>query len=171
MRANRRIRAAGAWGHLLLIAVLALGVFAMHTLGHPSGDREMTAGPGAGVVAGAGAAAYDGGAYDDTAYGNAAHAMAAMSPMDRPAAHHTSHTTHAHHTSGPSSHHSPGAGMDMTSLCVAVLGGWALACLLRLVVRRRADWLVLLRASALAVLRPNPPPRPPDLAQLSILRI
>ncbi|MCK7622798.1 DUF6153 family protein [Streptomyces sp. RS10V-4] len=151
MRANRRIRAAGAWGHLLLIAVLALGVFAMHTLGHPSGPREM-AGPAMGPAAhGTPAAA--------AAAGTTAHHGSDPAP-DRPT---------AHHGSGPSSH-SPGAGMDMTSLCVAVLGAWVLACLLRLVVRRRADWLVLLRAGAL-VLRPNPPPRPPDLARLSVLRI
>jgi hypothetical protein len=32
---NRRVRAAGALGHLLLVVVLALGVFVMHTVGHP----------------------------------------------------------------------------------------------------------------------------------------
>ncbi|MFJ4770944.1 hypothetical protein ACIP88_17825 [Streptomyces uncialis] len=40
MRIGRTLRTAGAWGHLLLVAVLALGVFMMHTVGHqesPSG--------------------------------------------------------------------------------------------------------------------------------------
>ena len=33
--ASRTVRAGGALGHLLLVAVLALGVFAMHGMGHP----------------------------------------------------------------------------------------------------------------------------------------
>lgn len=43
MSASRTIRAAGAWGHLLLV-VLALGVFAMHTVGHPATESEMAHG-------------------------------------------------------------------------------------------------------------------------------
>ncbi|MFD3418277.1 hypothetical protein [Streptomyces decoyicus] len=71
----------------------------------------------------------------------------------------------------PSSH-TPGTGMDMTTLCVAVLGALVLTSLLRAALSRRTDWLVRLCAGVVAILRPNPPPRrPPDLAQLSVLRI
>ncbi|MER7497832.1 DUF6153 family protein [Streptomyces pharetrae] len=35
VRASRCVRAGGAFGRLLLVVVLALGVFVMHTLGHP----------------------------------------------------------------------------------------------------------------------------------------
>ncbi|MEU6890697.1 hypothetical protein ABZ934_02665 [Streptomyces sp. NPDC046557] len=35
MSASRSGRAVGAWGHLLLVVVLALGVFVMHSVGHP----------------------------------------------------------------------------------------------------------------------------------------
>ncbi|PVC76188.1 DUF6153 family protein [Streptomyces sp. CS081A] len=37
-RAERRRQAGGALAHLLLVVVLALGVFLMHTLGHPEGS-------------------------------------------------------------------------------------------------------------------------------------
>ncbi|MFE4018203.1 hypothetical protein ACFXPZ_12405 [Streptomyces sp. NPDC059101] len=154
MRTSRRMRAAGAWGHLLLVAVLALGVFAMHTLGHPSGHSGAAGAP-MGTAATRAHPAPDHGT-----------AMAAMSAAPTAAPGHAV----AHH-GGKASSHPPGTGMDMTSLCLAVLGSWALAALLYGALRRRADWLVPLRAGALALLRPNPPPRPPDLAHLSILRI
>ncbi|CAM5269965.1 DUF6153 family protein [Streptomyces pharetrae] len=35
VRASRCVRTGGAFGRLLLVVVLALGVFVMHTLGHP----------------------------------------------------------------------------------------------------------------------------------------
>ncbi|MFE1442658.1 DUF6153 family protein [Streptomyces sp. NPDC058739] len=43
---STRLRLGGAFGYLLLIATLVLGVFAMHTLGHP----EHSSGPAAGGV-------------------------------------------------------------------------------------------------------------------------
>ncbi|MFD6370097.1 hypothetical protein ACFWGM_23930, partial [Streptomyces roseolus] len=68
----------------------------------------------------------------------------------------------------PDDGHAPGSGMDMTTLCVAVLAGWLLTGLVRAALGRRPDWLVLL----LARLAPHAPPRrPPDLARLSVLRI
>ncbi|WP_413813132.1 hypothetical protein [Streptomyces sp. OE57] len=83
----------------------------------------------------------------------------------------SSHSSDSHQDSKASSH-SPAMGMDMASLCVAVLGTWILAGLLRAVMSRGTDWLARLRDGAVATLRPNPPPRrPPDLAQLSVLRI
>ncbi|MFF3314879.1 DUF6153 family protein [Streptomyces sp. NPDC003035] len=81
----------------------------------------------------------------------------------------------AHHTTdeapAPSSHDS-GMDMDMTTLCVAVLGIWALARLVLAAFGRRPDWLVRLLGRLTRVRGPNAPPRrPPDLAQLSVLRI
>lgn len=61
--------------------------------------------------------------------------------------------------------------MDMASLCMAVLGTWALASLLYAALTARRDWPADLAARVFTLVRPDPPPRPPDLAQLSILRI
>ncbi|MCZ1019148.1 hypothetical protein [Streptomyces noursei] len=140
MRTSRRMRAAGAWGHLLLVAVLALGVFAMHTLGHPTGHADASRAP-------MGTAAH---AAATRAHPTPDHGMATMAgPAASP-----EHAT-AHH-GDTSRSHPPGKGMDMTSLCLAVLGSWALAGLLCLALRRRADRPVPLRAGTLAALRPNP---------------
>ncbi|MER5968097.1 DUF6153 family protein [Streptomyces sp. NPDC002057] len=130
-RAERRRRAEGALTHLLLVVVLALGVFLMHTVGHPEGS---------------------GGDPGTTSVGAAAHG--------------------AHGDEGSSAGHEPGTAMDMTTLCVAVLAGWLLAGLVRAALGRRPDWLALLLARLTAAPGPHaPPPRPPDLAQLSVLRI
>ncbi|MFH9738868.1 hypothetical protein ACH4MA_14350 [Streptomyces roseolus] len=60
----------------------------------------------------------------------------------------------------------------MTTLCVAVLAGWLLTGLVRAALGRRPDWLFLLLARLAPALAPHaPPPRPPDLARLSVLRI
>ncbi|MFF7441543.1 DUF6153 family protein [Streptomyces sp. NPDC008122] len=135
-RAERGARAGGAVGHLLLVVVLALGVFLMHAVGHPEGS---------------------GGGMD-----------AASAPH-----HSASAQAAAPHDHGDSdARHEPGSGMDMTTLCVAVLGAWLLAGLLRAALGRRPDWLALLLARLTPALGPHaPPPRPPDLAQLSVLRI
>lgn len=151
MSTSRTSRAAGAWGHLLLVVVLALGVLVMHSMGHPKDSSGATMGPAAHGPA-AGALEHCGMTVSKQA---AASVSAPGSPDD----------------AKPSSH-TPGTGMDMTTLCVAVLGALVLAGLLRAALSRRTDWLVRLRAGVVAVLRPNPPPRrPPDLAQLSVLRI
>ncbi|REK84864.1 hypothetical protein DY245_41015 [Streptomyces inhibens] len=63
--------------------------------------------------------------------------------------------SHGAHDAGKTSSHGPGMGMDMTTLCVAVLGGLVLTSLLRAALSRRTDWLVRLRARAVATLRPN----------------
>ncbi len=66
----------------------------------------------------------------------------------------------------------PVMAMDMMSLCVAVLlGAWVLAALVRSALARRPDWLANLLAQVAAFSRPNPPPRGPDLTQLSVLRL
>ncbi|MFF0425008.1 DUF6153 family protein [Streptomyces sp. NPDC004520] len=132
-RAKRGRRAGGAIGHLLLVVVLALGVFLMHSVGHPEGSGGD---------------------------------MRTASSVSH-------HSAAAPHDGGDSdARHAPGSGMDMTTLCVAVLGAWLLAGLLRAALGRRPDWLAVLLARLTPALGPHaPPPRPPDLAQLSVLRI
>ncbi|MFF0473623.1 DUF6153 family protein [Streptomyces sp. NPDC004284] len=123
--------------HLLLVVVLALGVFLMHAVGHPEGSGGgMDAAP---------------------ASHHSAPAQAAAAP---------------HHGDSSDARHEPGTGMDMTTLCVAVLCVWLLAALIRAALARRPDWLAVLLARLTPALGPHAPPRrPPDLAQLSVLRI
>ncbi|WP_329285677.1 DUF6153 family protein [Streptomyces sp. NBC_00691] len=143
-RAERRRRAEGALAHLLLVVVLALGVFLMHTVGHPEGS--------------AGSA--------QTGSASPHHSVAPHG--DDGSGDHGS----GDHGSGAGAGHEPGTGMDMTTLCVAVLAGWLVAGLVRAALGRRPDWLTLLLARLTPALGPHaPPPRPPDLAQLSVLRI
>ncbi|CAM5267385.1 DUF6153 family protein [Streptomyces narbonensis] len=130
------MRAGGAVAHLLLVVVLALGVFLMHAVGHPEGS---------------------GGTAETTA--SVHHGASEISP---PAA----------DGGGSDARHDPGAGMDMTTLCVAVLGAWLLAGLVRAALARRPDRLAVVLARLVPALGPHAPPRrPPDLARLSILRI
>ncbi|MFE5617609.1 DUF6153 family protein [Streptomyces sp. NPDC056470] len=127
------MRVGGAVAHLLLVVVLALGVFVMHAVGHPENAS-------------------------DTGTDGMSHAAAPVHPAgtEAPAA--------------PS--HDSGMAMDMTTLCVAVLGVWALARLVLAALGRRPDRLVRLLGRLTRSLAPNaPPPISPDLAQLSILRI
>ncbi|WP_406064784.1 DUF6153 family protein [Streptomyces sp. NBC_01077] len=134
-RAERRRRAEGALAHLLLVVVLALGVFLMHAVGHPEGS---------------------GGGMETTSASASASA----------------HSDAPHGGDGSDAGHEPGTGMDMTTLCVAVLTGWLFAGLVRAALGRRPDWLTLLLARLTSALGPHaPPPRPPDLALLSVLRI
>ncbi|WP_434594114.1 DUF6153 family protein [Streptomyces sp. A5-4] len=147
MSTSRRVRAGGALGHLLLVVVLALGVFIMHTTGHPDeGSGTSTAAHASAMSA----APQPHAPMEDLAAPTAAPDMTAVSS---------------------SSATGPVMNMDMASLCVAVLTAWALAALLRAALLRRPGWLVSVLAEAVVMLRPNPPPRKPDLTQLSILRI
>ncbi|MFE5544536.1 DUF6153 family protein [Streptomyces sp. NPDC056534] len=132
-RAERRRRAEGALAHLLLVVVLALGVFLMHAVGHPEGSGGM-----------------------GTGSASAHHSVA----------------PHGDEGSDADAGHEPGPGTDMTTLCVAVLAGWLFAGLVRAALGRRPDWLTLLLARLTPALGPHaPPPIPPDLARLSVLRI
>ncbi|BBC29952.1 hypothetical protein SGFS_012460 [Streptomyces graminofaciens] len=122
---------------MLLVVVLALGVFVMHTVGHPeehSGRALSAHAPG-------------------------------TTKADPPAAAHGAETS-------PSTDR-PAVPMDMTSLCVAVLlAVWVLAALVRAALARRTDRSASLLARMPMGLRPNPPPpRPPDLTRLSVLRL
>ncbi|MEV4232030.1 hypothetical protein AB0J81_34160 [Streptomyces bobili] len=156
MKASRNVRAGGALGHLLLVVLLALGVFAMHGMGHPSESDHAgmsTASPSA--ITGAAAPGHTpmSAPADDMAVGG--HAADA-----------------AGREAQPSSTHEPAMAMDMVSLCVAVLfGAWALSALVRSALARRRGWLAELIAQVAAVARPNPPPRGPDLTRLSVLRL
>ncbi|MFE6227859.1 DUF6153 family protein [Streptomyces sp. NPDC057854] len=142
-RPRRDERAGSALAHLLLVVVLALGVFMMHATGHPEG----TSSHGSTAAASAGT-----------------HAAHAPPGADAGGA--------AHEAAERDEGHAPGSGMDMTTLCVAVLGAWLLAGLVRAALGRRPDWLVLLLARLTPALGPHAPPRrPPDLARLSVLRI
>ncbi|MFJ9575665.1 DUF6153 family protein [Streptomyces sp. NPDC101191] len=147
-----RTRAGGALAHLLLVVVLALGVFVMHSVGHPEGSS------GSGTDGMAHVAAATG-----LADGLPAETTDGASAPER------------HHGGGhgkSTSHDPDGTGTDMTTLCVAVLGAWLLLALVRAALARRPDRTAALLAGLLPALGPHaPPPRPPDLAQLSILRI
>ncbi|MGW4055474.1 hypothetical protein ACWENA_32080 [Streptomyces sp. NPDC004779] len=174
-RPRRGERAGGALAHLLLVVVLALGVVMMHSTGHPEGPSSGTTGSSAGTAAGSsdGSAA---GSSTTSATGpasatsdlSATGATGAASAM----AGHAPDTGGSHGYGPPDEGHAPGSGMDMTTLCVAVLAGWLLTGLVRAALGRRPDWLVLLLARLTPALGPHAPPRrPPDLARLSVLRI
>ncbi|WP_449350746.1 DUF6153 family protein [Streptomyces shaanxiensis] len=153
MPARRYVRAGGALGHLLLVVVLAFGVFAMHTLGHPDDSSDSAA---MGTVSQASAMGTAATALDP------ASATAPMGTADQAA-------DPAH---GSSPTHDPGMAMDLLSVCVAVLfGAWALATLLRSALARHQDPLARLLAQVAVVPRPDPPPRGPDLTRLSVLRL
>ncbi|WP_184503463.1 DUF6153 family protein [Streptomyces botrytidirepellens] len=141
MRTSGRVRAGGVLRRLLFVVLLALGVLMMHSMGHPDG------GPGAAVHA---SAHVSGGMHQAT--GGEVRA-------ERPAM--TSHDTQS----------APMAGMDMASLCVAVLGTWVLTAVLRAAFVRRRGPALPRSAPVAAVPRPVPPSPRPDLTTLSVLRI
>ncbi|MFE9293501.1 DUF6153 family protein [Streptomyces niveus] len=141
MNARGYGRVGSALGRLLLIVVLALGVFAMHTVGHP--DESYASESGAGAMA---------------------HASDEPAPEPEPAPPHPSSADEP--VMGMD-----GMSMDMASLCLAVLSTWALAALLLAAFTRRADLFTDPLAGLRVAPRPNPPPRTPELTLLSVLRI
>lgn len=151
MKVSGYVRAGGALGHLLLVVVTALGIFAMHGMGHPSDSAHSTMST----------------ASHSAAMETAASGHAAMSaPADRGTG------GHAAQTAGSPSSHEPAMAMDMLSLCVAVLfGAWVLIALLRSALARHQGRPAELLSQITAMLRPNPPPRGPDLTRLSVLRL
>ncbi|MBA2811029.1 hypothetical protein E0500_027420 [Streptomyces sp. KM273126] len=159
MKASTYVRAGGALGHLLLVVVLALGVFAMHSMGHPqdsSGSATSTASHA-------------------TTMDPAAKAHAPRSAPPAPgtgADRHVTDPADPSHAPTTQTTHQPAMAMDMLSLCVAVLfGAWVLAALLRSAFARDQDRPAELLAQVAAAIRPSPPPRRPDLARLSVLRL
>ncbi|MEV7870261.1 DUF6153 family protein [Streptomyces sp. NPDC088124] len=160
MIASRYARAGGVVGHLLLVVVLALGVFAMHTLGHPEGtsgpDTEVSSSHMGGPVATGTTTGLTTG--DVTAAAVATDMKDAKGTDDAKASHDSA------------SSHGSSTGMDMTSLCVAVLGAWVLGALLYAAFTRRPGLPGVHLPKAVFSPRPGPPPRPPDLTELSVLR-
>ncbi|MPY48945.1 hypothetical protein [Streptomyces acidicola] len=165
MNASRYVRAGGALGHLLLVVVLALGVFAMHSMGHPqdsSGSATSTASH-ASTMDPAAEAHAPRSAPPAPGTGADRHVTDPADPSHSP----TIQTTQTTQTT-----HQPAMAMDMLSLCVAVLfGAWVLAALLRSAFARDQDRPAELLAQVAVAIRPNPPPRRPDLARLSVLRL
>lgn len=154
MSANPRTRAGGALGHLLLVVVLAFGVFSMHTMGHP---KESSASGMDGMVHAVAADPHRSPEADETGVTEAPAAPADL-------------TEQVADLLGTSADE-PFAGMDLMSVCMAVLSVWLLALYLRAASARRSDWPEDLLTRVIVLVRPNPPPRRPDLAQLSVLRI
>ena len=199
MRMSGSAQEGGAVRRLLLVVALVLGIFTMHTLGHPGGSSGSGGHGGAhaasGTEAGSGAQAGPG-AHAPGERAAAGHSVTGHATPGHAAAGHAASTGHAPdgHAStghpldsgahmdvppgpvaedpaGVAAQHEPGEGMDMTGLCLAVLSVWALAGLLCAALVRLRGLPLNLLAYAVRLLRPNPPPRPPTLAQLSILRI
>ncbi|GAA1415245.1 hypothetical protein GCM10009601_04560 [Streptomyces thermospinosisporus] len=150
-----RLRAGGAFGHLLLVVVLSLGVFAMHTMGHP----EESSGHGMSGTIPAVASAYQGGMAREAA---AAEAPAQTEAMAE------------HGSAAPAAtlpvHEMP-SGTDVMSVCVAVLTVWLLGLFLRAAVAGRQARLTALIARSMVQARPSIPPPRPLLSRLSVLRI
>jgi hypothetical protein len=131
--------------------VLALGVFAMHGMGHPGESAHSVTGSASAP---------------DPSGVAAAHHAPTRSAVDGATGGHGSGAPE------PSSSHGPAMAMDMLSLCVAVLlGGWVLSALLASALTRCRTWSARLPARVAAATRPNPPPRGPDLTRLSVLRL
>lgn len=155
------MRNATAFVRLFLFVVLAVGTVGMHTVGHPPEARAEAA------------MATDAMSADAMAAPNADAPNAPDTPCadghctaDGPAA--TEHRNTADHNS-PARH----PGMDPASVCLAIaLAGFVLAVTLlalrRGAARRTALFVRGLWGRVTSVL---PPPQPPDLSQLAILRI
>jgi len=128
--------------------VLALGVFVMHTVGHPR-DSSSAMGMSTGV-------SMDGSHQASAAVepGAMAHTPEVSSPAPAPSA------------------HRPVMAMDMLSLCLAVLfGAWLLAALTRSAFARHGREPAALLAQPVRSAWPRPPPTGPDLTLLSVLRL
>ncbi|MBP8533865.1 hypothetical protein [Streptomyces sp. MK37H] len=170
MTTGRSMRADGVLPRLLLVVVLALGVFVMHTLGHPGG------GSGSGMTHSARhasgemlPAAYNG---DSGSYGGDHGGGAAATDTGPRRAAPAPSVEAGHAPAAPETKpREPMTGMDMASLCVAVLGVWVLGALLHAVLARRSGPPLRLPVAAPVVARPDPPSLGPDLTALSVLRI
>ncbi|GGU44593.1 hypothetical protein [Streptomyces coeruleorubidus] len=151
-----RLRAGGAFGYLLLVVMLTLGVFAMHTMGHPDDSSGHGMSDAIPAVAGV---HHDG--------------MAQKAAASEPSAEHGATAEHGTAASAAKSApvHEPLGGMDPMSVCLAVLTGWLLGLFLHALVVRREERLTALLARSMALTRRGTPPPRPLLSQLSVLRI
>lgn len=163
MTTGRSVRADGVLPRVLLVVVLALGVFVMHTLGHPGGGSGAGGSHSAHHAAGEPRPApYDGDRDGRTAATGSGSHRAAPAPSGE-----AEHAPAAPETKP----RAPMTGMDMASLCVAVLGVWVLGALLSAALARRGGPPLRLPVASAAVARPDPPSPGPDLTALSVLRI
>ncbi|NUH37867.1 hypothetical protein HUF15_14025 [Streptomyces samsunensis] len=181
---GRSMRAGGVLPRLLLVVVLALGVFVMHTLGHPDGgsgsgmshsahraSAEMRPAPYGGDHGG-GTGGMGGTAATGSGPQRAAPAPSAELPSAEAPYAAVPHAEARHAPDAPETKpRDPMTGMDMASLCVAVLGVWVLGALLRVVSARRSGPPPGLPVTAAATARLDPPSCGPDLTALSVLRI
>jgi hypothetical protein len=130
------------WGLRLLFITLLLGIVTMHTLGHPT-RHDSTHSP---------------------------HLSSSTAPYEP--AQHLAHVASDAADTPSATDPAPTAGLDLASVCLAVLGAWtfvllAVGCLSHLSGDPHAD----ARARMRHALRPMPPPgRRALLAQLSVLR-
>lgn len=192
MNTGRSMRAGGVLPRLLLVVVLALGVFVMHTLGHPDGgsgsgmshsahraSAEMRPAPyggdhGGGTGSMGGTGGMGGGGTATTGSGTQRVAPAPYAEIPSAEAPYAAvpHAEARHAPDAPETKpRDPMTGMDMASLCVAVLGVWVLGALLRVVPARRSGPPPGLPVMAAAAARLDPPSCGPDLTALSVLRI
>lgn len=153
MSLSGRLRTGGAFGYLLLVAVLTFGVFTMHTMGHP----EHSSGP------------VNGGSLH-TAVASPHGDTDAVSVESRTSVEPAAMVDHTAVAPAAPSADEPMISMDVLSVCVAVLTAWLLWVFLGAAARGKRG-LTALIARAMAVLRPLPPPPRPSLVQLSVLRI
>ncbi|AEM83639.1 hypothetical protein [Streptomyces violaceusniger] len=163
MATGRSVRAGGVLPRLLLVVVLALGVFVMHTLGHPDGGSGAGGSHSAHHASGEPRPAPDGGDRDGgtAATGSGSHRATPASSAEA-----------GHAPAAPKTKpRAPMTGMDMASLCVAVLGVWVLGALLSAALARRSVPPLRLPVASVVVARPDPPSHGPDLTALSVLRI
>ncbi|MGW7757885.1 DUF6153 family protein [Streptomyces violaceusniger] len=167
MTTGRSVRADGVLPRVLLVVVLALGVFVMHTLGHPDGGSGAGGSHSAHHASGEPRPAPYGGDRDGDRDGRTA---ATGSGSHRAAPAPSGEAEHA--PAAPETKpRAPMTGMDMASLCVAVLGVWVLGALLSAALARRGGPPLRLPVASAAVARPDPPSPGPDLTALSVLRI
>ncbi|MGA4545763.1 hypothetical protein ACPA54_37825 [Uniformispora flossi] len=154
------MRNATALVRLFLFVILAVGTAGMHTIGHPPEARAEAA-------MAADAMSADPMAAPDAPDGPDAPCPDGHCAAQGPAA--------AEHRENTADHNSPARhpGMDPASVCLAIaLAGFVLAVTLlalrRGAARRTALFVRGLWGRVASVL---PPPQPPDLSQLAILRI
>ncbi|MFE0178647.1 hypothetical protein ACFWZ2_40730 [Streptomyces sp. NPDC059002] len=145
-------------GQLLLLAALLFGIVTMHTLGHPSGGHES--GPtGAATATGASAAM--------------AHEMGAAPVAHGPGRGADGDGDRVLRVASPVPEPHDGMAMDPLSVCLAVLGAFTLALLVRAGLLRPGGTLARFPGPGrlLHALRPQPPPPRTLLSRLSVLRI
>ncbi|MGC5365667.1 hypothetical protein ACPXCE_29015 [Streptomyces sp. DT24] len=172
-------------GRLLLFAALLLGVFTMHTVGHPAGHGD--ADPSAAVVtvehappglvsSGTAHAMSGAGAADDAMPG--ADMAAPVSGAGAADGQGASEVLSPFSPSGAEqvSGHLPMSGTDPMAVCLAVLSTWGAALLvIRLVAARRRSGdrpsPQGVGAKLCRALWPDSPPHRTDLTELSVLRV